>query len=138
MVPALGRLIRSLERTAGLDRGLEALPDDAALAAMVLEGRGLTKPELAVLVAYTKLDLKDALLESSVPDEAFTAPWLYGYFPEVLARGAPSTWTPIRCAARSSPPGWSTRWSTGAGSPTPCAPRRSPVLRRRRSPAPSP
>ncbi len=86
MVSALGRLIRSLERTAGLDRGLEALPDDATLATMVLEGRGLTKPELAVLVAYTKLDLKDALLESSVPDEAFTAPWMYGYFPEVLAR----------------------------------------------------
>ena len=86
MVSALGRLIRSLERTAGLDRGLEALPDDATLATMVLEGRGLTKPELAMLVAYTKLDLKDALLESSVPDEAFTAPWMYGYFPEVLAR----------------------------------------------------
>jgi glutamate dehydrogenase len=85
MVPALGRLIRSLERTAALDRVLEALPSDAALATMVLEGRGLTKPELAVLLAYTKLDLKHALLESSVPDEGFTAPWMSGYFPEVLA-----------------------------------------------------
>jgi glutamate dehydrogenase len=86
MVSALGRLIRSLERTAGLDRGLEALPDDATFAALVLEGRGLTKPELAVLVAYTKLDLKDALLESPVPDEAFTATWMHDYFPEVLSR----------------------------------------------------
>jgi len=53
---------------------------------MVLEGRGLTKPELAVLVAYTKLDLKEALLQSSVPDEGFSAPWMNGYFPDVLAR----------------------------------------------------
>jgi glutamate dehydrogenase len=84
MLPALGRLMRALERTAGLDRALEALPDDAALAALAAEGAGLTSPELAVLVAYTKLDLKRALLDSAVPDEPFTEPWLHDYVPAAL------------------------------------------------------
>jgi glutamate dehydrogenase len=86
LLPALGRLIRSLEATAGLDRSLEALPDDNELAAMAVEGLGLTSPELAVLLAYTKLDLKDALLASTVPDEAFAVPWLHDYFPTVLTQ----------------------------------------------------
>jgi glutamate dehydrogenase len=84
MLPAVGRLMRALERTAGLDRPLEALPDDAALAALGAEGQGLTGPELAVLVAHTKLDLKRALLESAVPDEPFAEPWLRDYVPVVL------------------------------------------------------
>jgi glutamate dehydrogenase len=86
MLPAQGRLIRSLERTAGLDRALEALPSDADLATMAVDGTGLSSPELAVLVAYTKLDLKDALNSSSLPDEAFTEQWLRGYFPSVLVQ----------------------------------------------------
>ena len=84
MLPALARLIRSLERSGGLDRELEALPSEAELAALAAEAQGLTNPELAVLVAYTKLDLKDALLASTVPDEPFTARWLREYFPEPL------------------------------------------------------
>ena len=86
MVPVTGRLMRALERTAGLDRDLEALPDDAALAALAAEGGRLTSPELAVLVAYTKLDLKAALLESTLPDEPFAQEWLRRYFPTVLAQ----------------------------------------------------
>ncbi|MDH4016033.1 MAG: NAD-glutamate dehydrogenase, partial [Actinomycetota bacterium] len=85
MIPAIGRLIRSLERTAGLDRELEFLPSDTGLAALASEGGKLTSPELAVLVAYTKLDLKAGLLASTLPDEGFTAPWLRRYFPESLS-----------------------------------------------------
>jgi glutamate dehydrogenase len=84
MLPALARLIRSLERTADLDRALEAIPSDEQLAVLAAEGSGLTRPELAVLVAYTKLELKDALLDSSVPDEDFAAAWLRDYFPDTL------------------------------------------------------
>ncbi len=89
LVPALARLIASLERTAGLDRSLEALPSDSALAALAGEGRGLTSPELAVVSAHTKLDLKAALLASTIPDEAFTAPWLGAYFPATLVERFP-------------------------------------------------
>ena len=85
MVPALRRLIRGLESTAGLDRRLEAIPSDPELATLASDGQGLSSPELAVLVAYTKLDLKDELLGTTVPDEPFAAPWLYDYFPDVLA-----------------------------------------------------
>ncbi len=89
LLPALGRLMRSLEAR-GLDRDLEALPTDAQLATLAADGQGLTSPELAVLLAYTKLDLKDALLASSLPDEAFTAPRLHDYFPAVLAERYPA------------------------------------------------
>ncbi len=85
MVPAQVRLVGALERTAGLDRELEALPSDAEMTALAAEGGSLTSPELAVLVAYTKLDLKEALLASPLPDEAFAEPWLRGYFPSVLS-----------------------------------------------------
>ena len=85
MVPAVSRLIRTLEKSAGLDRDLEALPSRGAMAAQVAEGRGLTRPELCVLIAYAKLDLKVAILDSSVPDEGFASSWLRGYFPERLA-----------------------------------------------------
>src|SRR5207302_427416 len=54
------RLIRELERAGRLDRALEFLPDDEALAAR----QGLTRPELAVLLAYAKMSLDSELLAS--------------------------------------------------------------------------
>ncbi|MGB7981905.1 MAG: NAD-glutamate dehydrogenase domain-containing protein, partial [Candidatus Nanopelagicales bacterium] len=98
MLPALGRLMRALEASAGLVRALEALPDDSELAALGLEGQALTRPELAVLVAYTKLDLKEALLAGPLPDEPFAEPWLVDYFPDALAQrfGARLTSHPLR------------------------------------------
>ncbi len=85
LLPTFARLIRELERTAGLDRVLEALPDDETLAGLVAEGGALTAPELAVVIAYTKLALKVSLLGSAVPDEPFSRRWLHGYFPEELS-----------------------------------------------------
>src|SRR5690606_27770473 len=52
--PAHVELIGELERRGLLQRAVEFLPDDAALAERAATGRGLTRPELAVLLAYAK------------------------------------------------------------------------------------
>ena len=75
------RLMQTLEREGRLDRAVEFLPDDAALAERALRGEALTRPEFAVLLAYAKLDLHDQLLDSRVPDEPYFARELQRYFP---------------------------------------------------------
>ena len=60
---------------------MEFLPDDAALAERTRRGQFLTRPELAVLLAYAKLTLYDDLLVTSVPDDPYLARELSQYFP---------------------------------------------------------
>ena len=82
-------LIAELERAAGLDRALEALPDADALRARRGTYPGLTRPELAVLMAYTKIRLQHALLASPLPADPLLAPYLTGYFPAVVGERFP-------------------------------------------------
>ncbi|HEY3779107.1 MAG TPA: NAD-glutamate dehydrogenase [Rhizomicrobium sp.] len=76
-----GRFIRDLERRGRLDRAVEFLPDDDELHRRALAGRGLTRPELAVLLAYAKLDLDAQIVSSDLPDHPFFASELAAYFP---------------------------------------------------------
>jgi glutamate dehydrogenase len=85
------RLMQSLEAAGRLDRAVEFLPDDATLAERALNGAGLTRPELAVLLAYAKLALHDDLLHSSVPDDPYLAKELFRYFPKILTADYPDT-----------------------------------------------
>jgi glutamate dehydrogenase len=78
---AHARFIRDLERRGRLDRAVEFLPDDEALRKRGLDGKGLTRPELAVLLAYAKLDLADEILASGLPDDPYFASELASYFP---------------------------------------------------------
>jgi glutamate dehydrogenase len=78
------RMIRDLERAGQLDRALEFLPDDETLAARSAQGRGLVRPELAVLLAYAKMTLYEALLASTLPDAAELADELRSYFPQAV------------------------------------------------------
>jgi glutamate dehydrogenase len=79
------RLIRTLERNAGLNRDVEFLPDDQEIAERRLAGRGLTAPELAVVMAYSKIDLKAQLLDSDMPEDRYLGHDLERYFPAPLA-----------------------------------------------------
>jgi len=84
MLDQQDRFMRLLEKAGRLDRAVEFLPDDAELARRAHSGRGLTRPEIAVLLAYGKMWLYDAILDSDLPDDPLLAGDLVGYFPQRL------------------------------------------------------
>ena len=74
-------LMQALEVAGLLDRALESLPSAEELAERRRSNRGLTRPELAILLAYAKQSLTDALLASSLPDSGYLERDLRAYFP---------------------------------------------------------
>jgi len=78
------RYLRRLEREGLVNRELEFLPSDKVLAERRQAGLGLTNPEFAVLLAYTKLVVDAELLKSDIPDDPSLASWLVSYFPSAL------------------------------------------------------
>jgi glutamate dehydrogenase len=84
MVAVHSRLIRSLEASRKLDRELEALPGDEEIAERKREHRGLARPELATLLAYSKIHLYAELLDSDVPEDPYLSAELQAYFPAPL------------------------------------------------------
>ena len=75
-----------LERRGRLDRKVEGLPNALAVADLKAAGRGLTRPELAVITAYGKLELSADLAASPAMDDPYFEGVLVGYFPDRLAR----------------------------------------------------
>ena len=83
------RLMQMLEARGLLDRAVEFLPDDKELAERRRRNQGLTRPELAVLLAYAKIALYDELLDSRVPDDPYLGRELARYFPKPLLEHFP-------------------------------------------------
>ena len=84
MLPSHERLIASLEERGALDRELESLPSSSSMAERMRSGRGLTRPEFAVLLAYSKITLKDGLALTGLAGDPWLARTLAEYFPEPL------------------------------------------------------
>jgi glutamate dehydrogenase len=78
------RMITEMERSGQLNRALEGLPTDEELDARAAAGAGLTTPELAVLLAYTKIIAEREINESALPDDDWTHRVLLDYFPAPL------------------------------------------------------
>jgi glutamate dehydrogenase len=77
-------LIKALETEVRLDRSLEALPDDEILEQRRTRNQGMTRPELSVLLAYSKNALYEKILNSPLPDTASYRSWFNSYFPEII------------------------------------------------------
>lgn len=73
-----------LAERGGLRPDLEALPSTKTALT-----RPYTRPELAVLMAYTKLGLSRRLLETDFPDEPHFQRYLHNYFPKALRERFP-------------------------------------------------
>ncbi|HYL70607.1 MAG TPA: NAD-glutamate dehydrogenase domain-containing protein, partial [Candidatus Dormibacteraeota bacterium] len=83
-LPEFLHLIRALERSGDLNRALEFLPTDDELTERRKSGMGLTRPELAILLAYIKIWLNNHLLASDVPEDPYLSTELVRYFPTAV------------------------------------------------------
>ncbi len=80
------RLMNTFESEGKLNRALEFLPDDETLSERKLDKKGLTRPELSVLISYVKGDLKQTLIDSTLPDDPLLAGEMYKVFPRDLTQ----------------------------------------------------
>ncbi len=83
------RLMNRLEADGRLDRALEFLPNDEQLTERQKNHQGLTRPELSVLISYTKAELKERLTHSWITDDPFVKNEIKDAFPEMLVERFP-------------------------------------------------
>ncbi|MEV4946154.1 NAD-glutamate dehydrogenase [Streptomyces sp. NPDC053755] len=83
------RFMRRLGRDGHLDRALEFLPNDRQIRELLNSGKGLSQPELAVLLAYTKITVADELIHTELPDDPYLRGLLHEYFPTLLREKFP-------------------------------------------------
>jgi glutamate dehydrogenase len=80
------RLMQLLEARGLLDRAVEFLPSDTEINERRVRRQSLTRPELAILLAYAKIGLYDEMLSSEVPDDPYLARELIRYFPPPVTK----------------------------------------------------
>jgi glutamate dehydrogenase len=79
------RYLDASERSGRLDRALERLPSTDELMNRAEIDGGLQLPEFAILLAHSKIELCDELLDSDAPEDPFLGRALERYFPDALS-----------------------------------------------------
>ncbi len=78
------RLMHTLEQKNLLDRDIEFLPNDKEISIRQNLKKGLTRPEISVLLAYSKFDIYEDIINSNIPDEPYFNTDLFLYFPKPM------------------------------------------------------
>ena len=78
------KLIELLEVDGLLNRAVEFLPDDAELARRTLANEHMTRPELAVILSYSKMRVYNELLNTKIADDYRAEEIVMSYFPEIM------------------------------------------------------
>ena len=89
ILDAQSRAMKIMERDGLLDRAIEFLPDEEELAERASRNLGLTRPEISVLVPYTKMWLYEKVVQSDLPDDAMMEEDLVSYFPIPIQKKFP-------------------------------------------------
>ena len=84
MLHVHARYLRQLERDKRLRRGQDAVPGQKEIAERRSAGKGLTNPELALLLAHTKIAAAEEVLASGLADDPYLRRELTRYFPAPL------------------------------------------------------
>ncbi len=78
------RYLNTIEQEGKLDRALDYIPDEKTLLDRKQHGKGLTMPEISVLLSQSKIHLKESILASNVPEDPFLEYYLLTAFPKPL------------------------------------------------------
>ena len=90
LMPRQSQAILQLEKSGLLNRQLEDLSDHITLGERFESGDHLTRPELSVLLSYSKMDLYQKLLASKLPDNNYLKQEIENYFPALLVQKYPT------------------------------------------------
>ncbi|TAK77236.1 MAG: NAD-glutamate dehydrogenase [Gammaproteobacteria bacterium] len=78
--------IKDLEMQGILNRQVEFFPDDKTLLERKAAGEGLTRPELAILLAYTKIYIKHEILKTDLPEDDYLNQIIETAFPPAIKK----------------------------------------------------
>jgi len=78
--------LKELEASGIVDRAVEFLPDDKEILQRKAAQQGLTRPEVAVLLAYTKIHIKNEILKSDLPEDDYFSKEIILEFPKLLRK----------------------------------------------------
>lgn len=78
--------LKELETTGVVDRAVEFLPDDKTILERKAAGKGFTRPELSILLAYSKIHIESEILKSHLPEDPYYIHTLVHAFPKKLAK----------------------------------------------------
>ncbi len=78
--------ISAQEQSGKINRELEFLPSNKELLQRKMDKLGLTKPEMAILLAYSKITLKEEIIHSDLPEDSFLSLYIRDLFPIPLRK----------------------------------------------------
>lgn len=99
-VEAFSQLIQVLEGEKLLDRAVEFLPNEAELTRRSIAKEGLTKPELAVLLSYSKMSVCKELVNAKLTDEEYFEDYLINYFPKLCKKDSGKKFLITHCVKK--------------------------------------